>query len=450
MNKAGKVFLIGCGVGAGALSKDAVSVLKKCDCVLYDRLIDDAVLRLARGKLIFVGKKPGQSGKQGEINLLLLSLARKGKAVCRLKGGDAFLFSRGVEEKRFLESRGIAVEVISGQSALNALSSEGMPVTARGFSSSVSILTGVEKGGRKPKNFKGLDADCVVFFMALQNLQNIVSALLEKRPKGAPCVFVENAGRHNCRKIFCTLENAFSTCRDARVESPALFVVGNCVALAMPALAGRCVLSFREKNGHNETESFLRSRGAFPLNVPVFSIKHRVLRVAPSGAKIFAFTSPNAVRSACLQLELKGKFVAIGSVTASELAKFGHKALVPKLQSALGLQEFLKQFPKDDVAVFCSPKTSVKGFKKIYAYDANYSCGEAVLRRAIRGAGVVFFTSPEILGFVVGKVGAKAFGKKEVWAVGPATARKAKALGLRVDCALPFPELKKSFGEFFR
>ncbi len=455
---AGKVILIGCGTSAGQLSEDARRAIKQCHAVLFDRLVDEKILCLCRGEKIFVGKAPGQSGKQEKINELLLKLARQGKTIGRLKAGDALLFSRGCEEKNFLEKHGVPVEVISGQSALNALSGAGIPLTCRGVSSSVSILTGITEGGLRPKSFKGLDSDTVVFFMPLHNVENIVAALLKKKPSRTPCVFVENAGRKAERKIFCTLENAVLCAKEAGVSSPSLFVVGNCVALSAPALNARKILSFREKSAHPKIAGFFRQRGAISLNVPVFSIKQRKIASVPTGGgNVFAFTSPNAVKSVFSQFapsDLNGIFVAIGSVTAAELQKFGKKASVPKVESVGGLEQLLSKLArkvgKEKIAVFCSPRTRLAGFKKIYAYDAIYSCRKADILNAAGRADVVFFTSPEILRFVLARAGKKILEGKGVWIVGPSTAREAKEKGLRVDACLPFPDLEQSFGGFFK
>ncbi|MFQ5406655.1 MAG: SAM-dependent methyltransferase [Candidatus Micrarchaeia archaeon] len=97
----GTGVLIGCGTSVNQLSLEAKKAIQSCDAVLYDRLIDERVLRLVLASKIFVGKTPGESQKQGETNKLLFKLAKKGKTVGRLKAGDALLFSRGCEEKRF-------------------------------------------------------------------------------------------------------------------------------------------------------------------------------------------------------------------------------------------------------------------------------------------------------------------------------------------------------------
>lgn len=308
-----------------------------------------------------------------------------------------------------------------------------------------------------PKSFKGLDSDAVVFFMPLHNLENIVAAVLKKKPAATPCVFVENAGRENQRKIFCTLENAVLCAKEAGVSSPVLFVVGNCVALSAPALNGRKILSFREKSAHSKVAGFFRQRGAISLNVPVFSIRQRKIASVPMGnGNVFAFTSPNAVKSVFSQFApsgLNGIFVAIGSVTAAELQKFGKKARVPSVESVGGLELLLSQLAKtvgkEKIVVFCSPRSRVSKFKKVFAYDAVFSCNKVDLVSAAGRADIIFFTSPEILRFVLARAGKKILEGKEIWTVGPSTAREAKEKGLRVDACLPFPDAVKSFGGFF-
>lgn len=446
----GKVLLIGCGTSVNQLSLEAKKAIQSCDAVLYDRLIDERVLRLVLASKIFVGKTPGESQKQGETNKLLFKLAKKGKTVGRLKAGDALLFSRGCEEKRFLEKNGVHVKVISGQSALNALTSAEIPLTCRGTSSSVSILTGVEEKGKKQKSFKGLDADTIVFFMPLLNLAGVVKALLKKKSAKTPCVFVENAGRKHQRKIFCILQNALLTAKEANVESPSLFVAGNAVSLGEPAIRDKKILSLRGNDSHLKTAGFFKRKGGFPVNIPVFSIKKRKISLRPKNS-VFAFTSPNAVKSVFSQIELNGRFVGIGSGTAREIEKFGKKALIPKVQSVGGLEEFLhEKFDDKNVVVFCSPKTRLTGFRKVFAYNAVFSCKKEKLQKAAEKSDAVFFTSPEILKYALKRAGKKAFLKKEVWTIGATTAKQAKEKGLQVDYCMPFPDLEKSFEDFFK
>ena len=144
----GKVYLVGAGPGdPGLLTRKGEHVLGVADVVVYDRLLDPSLLELApSAETVFVGKERGrQALRQSEINDLLVSEGRAGKTVVRLKGGDPFVFGRGGEEAQALAAAGVPFEVVPGvTSAVAAAAYAGIPVTHRGVSTSVTIVTGSE------------------------------------------------------------------------------------------------------------------------------------------------------------------------------------------------------------------------------------------------------------------------------------------------------------------
>ena len=146
----GKVFLVGAGPGdPGLLTLKGKAALERADCVVYDFLAAGALLRHARpeAEKIFVGKRGGGPRRpQSEINQLLISKARTGKVVARLKGGDPFVFGRGGEEAQALARAGIPFEIIPGISAgIAAAAYAGIPLTHRELASSVCFIAGQEK-----------------------------------------------------------------------------------------------------------------------------------------------------------------------------------------------------------------------------------------------------------------------------------------------------------------
>ena len=147
--KRGKVYLVGAGPGdPGLITVKGLECLRKADVVIYDRLVDDSLLEEASpgGEKIYVGKGRGcHAMEQKEINLLLISKAREGKKVVRLKGGDPFVLGRGGEEAEVLAANGISFEIVPGVSSAYAVPAyAGIPVTHRRLASSFTVITGHE------------------------------------------------------------------------------------------------------------------------------------------------------------------------------------------------------------------------------------------------------------------------------------------------------------------
>ncbi|MBU4201799.1 MAG: hypothetical protein KKB85_01460 [Candidatus Altiarchaeota archaeon] len=170
-----QVYLIGCGMHKKHLTAEAREAISKADVLLYDRLIDESILELNNVEKIYVGKKPGESKKQERINELMHSLVKDGKTVARLKSGDPLLFSRGFEEYEYLTGRGINVKIIPGLSTFSILSELGIPLTHRTHSSSVAFITGTKKDG----DVGSADANTLIYYMPVLNLEKIVTALLK-------------------------------------------------------------------------------------------------------------------------------------------------------------------------------------------------------------------------------------------------------------------------------
>ena len=154
MASSGKVYLVGAGPGdPGLLTRKGERALAAAEVVVYDRLLDPSLLELAPdAETVFVGKERGrQALRQSEINDLLVAEGQAGKTVVRLKGGDPFVFGRGGEEAQALASAGVPFEVVPGvTSAVAAAAYAGIPVTHRGVSTSVTIVTGSEDPCERP------------------------------------------------------------------------------------------------------------------------------------------------------------------------------------------------------------------------------------------------------------------------------------------------------------
>jgi uroporphyrin-III C-methyltransferase/precorrin-2 dehydrogenase/sirohydrochlorin ferrochelatase len=232
----GLVSLVGAGPGdPELLTLRAVRRLRAADVVVHDRLVSDAVLEHAApdAERIDVGKHPGGAGAtQDDINALLVDLARQGRRVVRLKGGDPFVFGRGGEEALALAQAEIEFEIVPGiSSALAAPAAAGIPVTHRGLSASVTIVNGHDAGQH---DWRAL-ASCggtLVFLMAVEHLETIVERLLAHgRPAGESSALIEWATLPRQRVLAAPLAEIAARARLADFEPPAVLIVGPTAAL---------------------------------------------------------------------------------------------------------------------------------------------------------------------------------------------------------------------------
>jgi uroporphyrin-III C-methyltransferase/precorrin-2 dehydrogenase/sirohydrochlorin ferrochelatase len=239
--RAGHVSLVGAGPGdPGLLTREAVRRLRAADLVLYDALVDERVLRLARrAHGFFVGKRAGRhSLSQRDIHAIMIRAARRGRRVVRLKGGDPFVFGRGGEEAIALLNAGISFDVVPGvTSAVAALALAGIPVTHRGVASAVLVVSGhdedafAELAGRvKPSG------TTLVVLMGSTVRARLASMLLERQwPAATPAALVADASRPGQQVWRGTLAELAAGEATVASAGPALFVVGEVAALNLSA-----------------------------------------------------------------------------------------------------------------------------------------------------------------------------------------------------------------------
>ncbi len=235
----GEVTLVGAGPGdPELLTLKALRALQDADVILHDRLVSAAVLDLARrdATRICVGKAAGSVGStQEEINALLIEHANQGRRVVRLKGGDPFIFGRGGEELQALAAAEINFSVVPGiTAALGAAAYAGIPLTHRDYAHSVSFVTGhAQDGGREPDwRALAMPGATAVFYMGLARLDHIVEKLLTHGAAASrPAAIIAQGTKADQRVITATLATIGSASSDANLESPALLVVGDVVAL---------------------------------------------------------------------------------------------------------------------------------------------------------------------------------------------------------------------------
>ena len=237
----GMVHIVGAGPGdPDLLTMKAHRLLQRADVVVYDRLVSSEVLALARrdAERLHVGKRAGHHAMpQAEINQRLVTLARAGKSVVRLKGGDPFVFGRGGEEVAALTEAGIAVEVVPGiTAALGCAASAAIPLTHRDHAQACVFVTGRHKDGTVALDWPMLarPRQTVVIYMGAESLPIIAQRLIEHGlPDITPVALIEN-GTMSCeRRVVGTLATIERQAFQAKLQGPTLCVIGEVVGLAL-------------------------------------------------------------------------------------------------------------------------------------------------------------------------------------------------------------------------
>lgn len=238
---AGKVWLVGAGPGdADLLTLRAARLIGEAQALLYDALVDEAVVALAPAACLKMrtGKRSGKSSmSQAVINGLMLKLAQRGLTVVRLKGGDPSIFGRVGEETGFLSRRGIAVEVVPGVTAASAAAAQfGFPLTHRGEARRILFATArIENGVLEIEGWGGgADAGTtIVLYMGREAVSAVAERLIALgRSPATPAIAVENAGRPNAQAIHAPLSDLGAAVGGAVLEGPVVVAIGEAVRAA--------------------------------------------------------------------------------------------------------------------------------------------------------------------------------------------------------------------------
>jgi len=271
MTKQGFVSLVGAGPGdAELMTVKAVRLLQNADVVVYDRLVSADILNLIPVGIsrISVGKEVGKHCvPQSQINEIIVNLAKAGRKIVRLKGGDPYMFGRGGEEVQALNKYNIDFEVVPGITAASGCSSySGIPLTHRGMSRRVQFITG-HFNDNEPLdlNWKSIaDPDStLVIYMGLSNLPLAIHSLIEAGlPASTPAAAVQDGTTQSQQRVITTLEHLNDAIQQQHMKAPVMIIIGEVVSLAGELDWFQSTLDEKRLEQHQFEENRLREKSA--------------------------------------------------------------------------------------------------------------------------------------------------------------------------------------------
>lgn len=433
MDNLGKVYLVGAGCGrADLITLRGLRLLRSCDAVVYDDLIDRELLweAPAHAEIIYMGKRQGRhSASQEEICAKLIQCAQEGKTVVRLKGGDPFVFGRGGEELLALEQAGVFCQMVPGiTSALAIPAMAGIPVTHRGLSRSVHIVTAhtADTVDGLPEYLDNLAQlpGTLVFLMGLSQLEGITRRLMAAgKPGDTPAAVLSGGNAPHPAEVRGTLADVAEKARASGVRPPAVIVVGAVAGLELPVpdapLDGITV-------GLSGSEPMIEKlRGVLePLGARTFAAQRSVIQELPvpiglgsvcgKASRWLVFTSANGVREFFRRLRTERvdlrqlgqcRFAVIGAATGEALAEQGFQAdLCPETYTTAALAQALLEAvsPEEEIVLLRSRQGSAELFqalsesrtvRDIHLYDAVPAPLVEQVREQLGRADYLVFTS---------------------------------------------------------
>ncbi|MHB9132564.1 MAG: uroporphyrinogen-III C-methyltransferase [Armatimonadota bacterium] len=485
----GTVYLVGAGPGdPGLLTRAGAEILARADVVVYDRLASPTLLNLIRAdaERVYVGKASSQHTRtQDEINEILAQYALQGKSVCRLKGGDPFVFGRGGEEAAYVKQFGVPFVVVPGvTSAISVPAYAGIPVTDRRCASSFAVITGHEDADKTEStlDWAGIahGADTLVFLMGLSNLPTIAEQLITHgRPATMPAAAIQQGTTRRQRVVTGTLADIAERVKEAGLRSPVITVVGEVVALRETLcwfenrpLFGKRILVTRAREQASDLSRMLEEAGAEAVEFPVI----RVEPLPPANdflAKVAAadwliFTSANGITGALTQLETLGKDVralgtakiaAIGPATAESLQRYGlHVDYVPERFIAEAVAEGFPDPAGKKIVLLRAQEAREVLPELLTERDASVEVLPVYRTVMEEGEGpdlgevdAITFTSASTVRNFRARYGGEINGPA-IACIGPITAQTAREMGLRVDVeaeAYTIPGLVEALIRYF-
>jgi len=480
----GRVYLVGAGPGdPGLITVRGKEVLSRADVVVYDYLVSPRLLECAprHAEKIYAGKRGSSHAlEQDEIEWILVDRARFGANVVRLKGGDPFVFGRGGEEALALAGAGIPFEVVPGvTAAIAAAAYSGIPVTHRGLSSAVALVTGHETPAKDEPALHwqalGQWKGTLAFYMGVENIEQICASLVEHGlAADTPAAVIQWGTTPAQKVVVATVAGLAEAARASGVKPPAIIIVGDCVALREKLrwfetrpLFGRRVMVTRARTQASELSRRLEELGAETVELPVIRIEPardpRPLKKAARRLSDFdwvIFTSANGVEAFFAAARSEGldaralagvRVAAIGPATAARLAAFGIRAdLEPAESTSASLEEALSArgalqgarvlclradiAPKDFEDALAARGASVTAIAAYRTVRENADAETAAGMLARGEVDWVTFTSASTVTNLAALVRPETLNRSgaTVASIGPLTSAAARALGLDV------------------
>lgn len=483
----GIVYLVGAGPGdPGLITVRARELLADCDAVVYDALANPVLLPEAREtpagrkpELYDVGKRGGveASARQESINELLVQLAREGKRVVRLKGGDPFVFGRGSEEAQALHEAGVPFEVVPGVTAgVAAPAYAGIPVTHRAVATAVTFVTGSEDPNKPDAqtNWRALaqSGSTIVLYMGIKTLPRITQALIEGgMAPDTPAATVQSGTWPHQRSVVGTVATLVDAVTKAGLGSPAITVIGDVVSLRdeiawfdRRPLHGKRIVVTRARAQASALTSRLRVLGADVLEMPATRIEW--LEPEPLAGAIqhledyqwLVFTSQNAVQRFWEVLRGEGKdaralshakLCAVGPATAEALQARGLQVdVIPSRFVAEGVLQAMRG--RSDVGGARVLYAAAQGAREVLTRGLTEMGAEVemipvyrsvadgegarLVRRVLEDGGVdlVTFTSASAVQAFVEAVGHSAARHAPGASIGPITSEAVREAGIEL------------------
>lgn len=476
----GIVYLVGAGPGdEDLMTRKGLKVLREADVVVYDSLASSSLLNEVRddAELIFAGKRSSHHfKKQYETNQLLIDLAKEGKNVVRLKGGDPYIFGRGGEEGQELRAAGVDFVVVPGISSSYSVPAYcGIPVTHRDYASSFHVITGHEgnhKNGATVLDYGTLarEEGTLIFLMGLKNLPNIVKNLIEngKDPK-TPAGVLQEGTTARQKMAVGTLENIVEVVEREGIQTPAITVVGDVVSLAGELswyggkpLSGQRVLVTGSRSMVERLSPLLKEEGAEAIS---FSLIRTEAMDTPEFDRAMAdidsytwivLTSANGVECFFDKLKAMRKdirdfkdvhFAVIGDGTKNALEGHGiYSDLIPTAYSSKDMAAAMVPHmkPTDKVLLLRAEEANAVLPDSLTAAGIDHTCVSLYhtvvderkadeLSRLVETVDYITFASSSAVRAFVSMAGSLENVSAKYISIGPVTTKTAEAEGLHVD-----------------
>ena len=471
-----KIILAGAGIGpADNITIAVKKALDQADVIIYDRLLNQEILEPYKNKdLYYVGKSMGDHVlSQDEINKLMVDLAKSGKKVVRLKGGDPYVFGRGSEEALFIKENGLEFETLPGlTSGIVCLNTAGIPPTHRDISTSISFITG-HRSKNKNEDFKKYAKlpGSLVFYMGLKNLPNIIKDLIDGGMKKDKKIAIISNGSSPKQKVYTsTIEKVLEEIDLEKIKRPAIIVISDTIGLREylnyfeNKNFGRKIALTRDYESGIKDKKKLEVMGFDVKIIPTIKIVEKNLDILEEKFKDFSydylvFTSKNAVKIFFDNLIEnhdirdigKVKIVAIGEKTKKEIEKYNLKVdIVPSNFVGENLLDEMGKYVKKDDKIFF-PHSNLSRKKIIDGLDNIGILDEVEIYDNIKEEKLdrdfdfdeIIFTSSSCVNNFVEIYGKEALNNKKIYSIGQITTKTIENHGLEV-----YKESKKQSMDF--